>query len=546
MAGKLQRRLSANEVLWWSGYTLIGGLAATAIAAIASHLGSLQNAIGLATAFAGSIFIAVAIRRERTMSKLAKKLEEALHTDDNIIPSKFAVNRLERSVIRSCDRLDDLRHRFSQKHSVTGLETREVLFEKMKSSLKPGLLGIFEIRDYRELLAHNIEIAEKVLKIFATRAVQMAGDRHVIAQIDRASFAIWVNQESNTEAPHEFAAFCYAMSGRLHGADYDLLPQVDSGYIIVGQDCIIGPALLARAISSVSRGGINSATPCSIEDQRLEYALEQDLHQAVERKQFNVQYQPFIDAEFGMVCGAEALLRWQHPERGFLAPGIFFPIVEKAGLAEEIGLWVLDNSIAAAATWQQQGLRGVKVAVNISAHQLLRPNLDIVIGRLMTRHALDFAMLELELTETAAAIDPASANVIFGLLRKKKISISIDDFGAGYSSLSYLKKLSFDKLKIDREFVTNVGSDGRSQAICQSIIALGRGLGISVLAEGVETYEEFAWLRRHGCRYFQGYYFSKPLDLASFVSFSTNRTHIREKVDVGPAALQKRIGVLVA
>lgn len=499
-----------------------------------------------ALAILGIISLCFRIRRERKLTELAQMLANALpveHTPPNL---NSAFQRLERNIIMSCDKLIELRHRLPQRNPITGLKTREILLEKIALSSKPGLLGVFELRDFDTLLAQNPEVAEIVLKTLSSRAVQMTGSRHIIAQIDRATFAIWLADDAETDKSAEFEALCYAMSGRISGSGYDLLPQIDAGSIRVDKDCAVEPALLARAFTSVCRGGVTNTKPADFEIQRSQYALEQDLRQAIDRKQFKILYQPFVDAELGTVCGAEALLRWQHPDRGLVGPATFVPIVEKAGLAEEVGLWVLDTSIAEAASWQHQGLTGVKVAVNMSAHQLVCPDLDVVISRLLTRHDLDFGMLELELTETVAAVDPASADAMFVRLRKKNISISIDDFGAGYSSLSYLKMLSFDKLKIDREFVTNVDSDHRSQAICQSVIALGRGLGITVLAEGVENYNEYAWLRHHGCRYFQGFYFSRPLDFPTFIPFCKNQNGILEKTSVGPSALQKRLGALVA
>lgn len=541
----LQRQLFGNEIFWWSLYSVAAGVLIIVYAWAASNLGSAPLLIATAIWIFGIISFTARSRRERKLAKLAQLLENVLPVEHTQHQLRSSFQRLERNIIVSCDKLVELRHRMPQRHPITGLETREALLQQIKLSSKPGLLGVFKLRNFDALLAQNIEVADTVLKALAERAAQMVGRRHLIAQIDRATFAMWLADEDKTETSHEFEALCYAMSGRISGSGYDLLPQIDAGSIFVDEDCAIEPALIARASASVCRAGVTNKKPANFEIHHSEYSLEQALQQAIERKEFSVLYQPFVDAEAGAVCGAEALLRWQHPELGTVSPGIFVPIVEKAGLAEEVGLWVLDAAISGAESWQHQGLAGVKVAVNMSAHQLVRADLDVVIARILARHGLDFRMLELELTETVAAVDPVAANAIFDRLREKNISISIDDFGAGYSNLSYLKMLNFDKLKIDREFVAKVDSDRRSQAICQSVIALGRGLGITVLAEGVENYEEYAWLRQHGCRYFQGFYFSKPLDHQNFIEFSNGHNDIHKKTDVGPAALQKRLGVLV-
>jgi EAL domain-containing protein (putative c-di-GMP-specific phosphodiesterase class I) len=206
--------------------------------------------------------------------------------------------------------------------------------------------------------------------------------------------------------------------------------------------------------------------------------------------------------------------------RGLVSPAEFIPLAEAAGLAGEIGTWVLDAACRAARSWSATGLPSVRIAVNVSGHQLERDGFDLLVERTLSRHGLPPRLLELELTETIAMADSRTAALLFERIRALGVAISIDDFGTGYSSLSYLKKLSFDKLKIDREFVTDVDSRRDCQAICQSIIALGRGLGISVLAEGVERAEEMMWLRRHGCQLFQGFHFARPMPEPDFLAFA--------------------------
>jgi EAL domain-containing protein (putative c-di-GMP-specific phosphodiesterase class I) len=167
--------------------------------------------------------------------------------------------------------------------------------------------------------------------------------------------------------------------------------------------------------------------------------------------------------------------------------------------------------------------------------------LPTLIARTLDRHALPADSLEIELTESAALVDCERARTLFSRLRELGVRIAIDDFGTGYSSLSTLRSLAFDKIKIDREFVTEVESRKESQAICQSVIALARGLGIGVLAEGVERAEEYAWLRQHGCSVFQGYLFSPPLEGPAFIDFVQDRAQLADKLSLDPRALQQSI-----
>ncbi|MBB6124230.1 EAL domain-containing protein [Sphingobium subterraneum] len=439
-----------------------------------------------------------------------------------------------------------LKHRTPRRHKVTGFPTRELLLAAMSEgqpSEHPRVLGVIELLDFDRLSAIDSTVATQILRETALRLSRMTGNRHLIAQIDRARFAIWFDEAPPGNIKSELHAICYALRDKVEIAEHAVFPQIRGAYVVELLP-FSPPEMLERAIaalSQVTRGEIGLGKADPAERARAQFYLEQDLRQAVDRGQFELRYQPFVDAVAQRVCGAEALLRWQHPEHGLISPIEFMPIVEASGLAEEVGLWAMNAGCRDARRWEQQGVTDCVVAINLSAHQLDRADLDVIVRRTLDHHGLLAKQLELELTETVAAGDSSKAKTLFDSLHALGVSISIDDFGAGYSSLSYLKKLHFDKLKIDREFVSMVDSDPDSQAICQSIIALARGLGIAVLAEGVEREEEYHWLRRHGCTLFQGYYFARPMDLASFIAFATDDAHLRQLTDLSPAALQRRI-----
>jgi EAL domain-containing protein (putative c-di-GMP-specific phosphodiesterase class I) len=279
--------------------------------------------------------------------------------------------------------------------------------------------------------------------------------------------------------------------------------------------------ILAEAVAGLSRRVLAAPMGSSTLIKRGEeqFVLEQGLARAIEEGQLSMVFQPLVNANLGRVIGAEALLRWVHPELGPVSPARFIPLVEELGLIDRYGLWVLNAACREAARWRALGLAELRMAVNLSARQVSDPQLEIKIERTAVRHGVALGTLELELTETAVMADASRTLDLFTRLRARGVGLAIDDFGAGYSSLSYLKNLPFTKLKIDREFVSNIDTEPSGRAICKALLELGRGLGLVVLAEGVETAEELAVLRRLGCDVFQGFHFSKPLSGDDFLRF---------------------------
>ncbi len=239
--------------------------------------------------------------------------------------------------------------------------------------------------------------------------------------------------------------------------------------------------------------------------------LEADLRGAVDRNEFVVYYQPRLDMRTGEVTDVEALVRWNHPKRGFTAPGHFISVAEETGLILSMGDWVLRTAVEQNKRWQDMGLPPVCVAVNVSAKQLGQERLVERVGDILQDTGLDPAYLELELTESVAMEDAETTIKIFSELKHMGIRISIDDFGTGYSSLSYLKRFPIDKLKIDRSFVKDIVSDSDDEAIVKAVIAVAHSLKLKVVAEGVETKEQLRFLRLHHCDEWQGYYFSRPI-----------------------------------
>lgn len=240
-------------------------------------------------------------------------------------------------------------------------------------------------------------------------------------------------------------------------------------------------------------------------------SLERSLRRAIDRGELRLHYQPQYQVRTGRVVGVEALVRWEHPDLGLLAPGKFMPFAEETGLVKELGEWVLHEACRQNRVWQNQGLTSIRVAVNISALQFAYPGLAKQIEGILRDTALEARWLELEMTESVIMKDAEGVVKSLEKLKGLGVELAIDDFGTGHSSLSYLKRFPIDKLKIDKSFVQDITSDQDDAAITSAIIGLTRNLGMRTIAEGVETREQLQFLERHGCDEVQGFLFSKPL-----------------------------------
>jgi diguanylate cyclase (GGDEF)-like protein/PAS domain S-box-containing protein len=258
------------------------------------------------------------------------------------------------------------------------------------------------------------------------------------------------------------------------------------------------------------RGVFRLYDPASDQHNALRLELERDLCVALEQQQFELHYQPRVDAQTGAICGSEALIRWQHAQRGMIAPLDFIPIAEQTGLIGPIGAWVLRAACTQNQAWVEQGLMAVPVSVNVSMAQFRHPDFPAMVREVLRDTGMAAHLLELELTESVVMHNPQGCIAMLGELKAMGVQLAIDDFGTGYSSLSYLKRFPIDHLKIDRAFVRDIMTDEADATICRTVIAMAHSLGIRVVAEGVETLEQAAFLRLHGCEELQGYLICRP------------------------------------
>ncbi|MFW5431414.1 MAG: putative bifunctional diguanylate cyclase/phosphodiesterase [Methylophilaceae bacterium] len=254
-----------------------------------------------------------------------------------------------------------------------------------------------------------------------------------------------------------------------------------------------------------------------LNDQSLHrLTMEHDLHLAIEKKQFELYYQPQISIKTKKIAGVEALIRWKHPERGYISPVEFIPLAEESGIIIPIGNWVINQACKDISLWQSLNLNAPRVSINISRHQFTSNLIIEEINQALNKHGIKADKLTLEVTESVVMNDIDQTVATFNALKAMGAKISMDDFGTGYSSFMHLKQLPIDELKIDRTFIMDIGKAKNTEAIILAIIAMGHTLDFSVVSEGVETVEQLNFLDQHNCDYYQGYLYSKAIDAKSF------------------------------
>lgn len=281
------------------------------------------------------------------------------------------------------------------------------------------------------------------------------------------------------------------------------------------------PGLLRNAELACDRAKAEGGNRASFFDPALTEAAEQrrhmenDLRHALRERQFELFLQPIVDIVQGQVAGAEALIRWRHPERGLVPPDRFIPVVEQSGLISQLGLWILDDACRQLAEWQRNG-RALHLSINVSGRQIPDGLPPEAVADALARHGVSGRQLALEITEGILLADIDAAQSWLQAIRAQGVSVYLDDFGTGYSSLSYLNRFTLDTLKIDRSFVKDMAAGNNAHSLVIAIVAMARSVGLQVVAEGVETAEQLNILRDIGCRYVQGYHLSRPVAQPEF------------------------------
>ncbi len=364
---------------------------------------------------------------------------------------------------------------------------------------------------------------ELVLCNIAKRLKESMTGIDMLARLEAAEFAIILKPvEQQEDAIKVAQSILDIISQPMVLEGYEIYITASIGITFYPLDDIEADELLKNANAAMyyaqQKGGNNyqlhksEAVVISLE----QLALETNLRNALKRSEFQVYYQPKVNLRTGKITGAEALIRWYHPEKGLVSPAEFIPLAEETGLIISIGEWVLRTACNQTKIWQEAGFLPFQIAVNLSRRQFVHRNLQERIIKIIQEVDLKPNHLELEVTESLVMQNEKAATRMMKSWQKFGIKISIDDFGTGYSSLSYLREFPFDVIKIDRSFIRNITTDSKTEAITIAIIQMAHSLNLKVVAEGVETKTELDFLRKHKCDEIQGYLFSAPLPTSKF------------------------------
>ncbi len=409
---------------------------------------------------------------------------------------------------------------------ITGLPNRVFYIDRLEQSIRQAArdgerIGVIyadldRFKFVNDTLGHHV--GDRVLKETARRLRRLVRDSDTVARISGDEFVIAISGlEELSDLTRVCAGLVDTLSEPFHILNQEFHLDVSVGISIYPEDGSSAEELLKNADLAMYRAKLHPGSayelfePNMNDEMSERYALGQELKKALSLKQLSLVYQPKVDADTHCIHSAEALVRWQHPERGWISPTAFIPVAEETGLITQVGEFALQEACRQFAQWRDDGLCIQQVAVNLSPHQILYSDIIETVQRTVASAGMEPAALELEITESLLVEDYAKSESVLAELNALGVHLALDDFGTGYSSLSHLHRLSFDTMKIDRCFVDRLGEDRDAQAIIESILALGTNLGKNIVAEGVETQAQLALLKGGGCDLYQGYYFSKPL-----------------------------------
>lgn len=404
---------------------------------------------------------------------------------------------------------------------LTGLPNRAMLMDHVDAQLRnEGVctallyLDLDRFKPINDTLGH--EAGDQVLAELAKRLKSIIREGDLVARVAGDEFALAASLTGPGEAEGLCRRLGEAVARPFNIGGNEVKIGMSIGAALAPSDARTGADLMQRADLAMhqakreSRGSYQFFAPEMNELVQIRQTLEMDLRRATEAGEFELHFQPRFDTRTLKPVSVEALLRWQHPQRGTISPAHFIPLAEETGLIQEIGAWALKEACLAIAPYE-----GIGVSVNISPVQFRSPGLADLVASVLEETKLPPHRLELELTEGVLLENTEMAQAVLNSLKKTGITLAMDDFGTGYSSLGYLQHFPFDRLKIDRAFVSQLTATDSSRPIVQAILAMARSLGISVTAEGVETAEQFMLLRADQCAEVQGFFLARPVALAA-------------------------------
>lgn len=421
--------------------------------------------------------------------------------------------------------------------ALTNLPNRELFVDRLDQSIQQArrkkesgavlALDLDHFKRINDTLGHPI--GDQLIKAVSVRLLKVLFDSDTITRLGGGSFMILLPRVAKTEDAENVAnKLLSAFKAPFLINEHELFTSCSIGIAIFPNDGEVSDILIKNADAAMhiakergkDRFQLFSSSIANNSFERL--VLENSLRRALERNEFRLFYQPQLDLHTGKTVGVEALIRWQHPDLGFVPPMEFIPIAEETGLIHPIGEWVLKTACAQKKIWDQQGFAGLQVSVNLSARQFHYATLVDMVGDTIRKSGIDPKCLDLELTESTIMDRLEETTQTLRRLKNMGAHISIDDFGTGYSSLMYLKTFPIDTIKIDKSFVDEVITNPDDQAITQAIISMAHSLKLNVVAEGVETREQLELLRSQSCDVIQGYLYAKPMPAEEVTAFLSN------------------------
>jgi diguanylate cyclase (GGDEF)-like protein len=431
----------------------------------------------------------------------------------------------------------------AQHDFLTGLPNRMLFSDRVRQAITVAprhakkvavlFLDLDGFKHINDSLGHSI--GDKLLQSIAKRLVECVRGSDTVSRQGGDEFVVLLSEMEQSGDVAITARRMLESVSKPHSIDqHDLHVTTSIGLSIFPDDGMDAETLIKNADTAMYQAKENGRQSYQFFKPAMNVravqrqSIEESLRRALERNEFSVHYQPKINLRSGDITGAEALLRWTHPTRGPISPAEFIPVAEDCGLILPVGRWVLREACNQARAWADQGLALISMAVNISAMEFRNDNFLEGIFTILEETGLSPGSLELELTESVLMKRAEATETILKSLRARGVQLAVDDFGTGYSSLSYLRKFSIDALKIDQSFVRQITSAPDETTIVTAVISMGRSLKLRVVAEGVETKEELAFLQAHQCEEAQGYYFSRPVGANEFAKLL--RTGISQPV----------------
>jgi len=425
----------------------------------------------------------------------------------------------------------------AQHDFLTGLPNRMLLNDRVSQAMALArrhikkvailFLDLDGFKHINDSLGHAI--GDKLLQSVAKRLVDCVRGSDTVSRQGGDEFVILLSEVERSEDAALKAGRMLQAVAAPHSIDHhDLHVTTSIGVSVYPDDGLDSETLIKNADTAMYQAKENGRQsyqffkpPMSVRAVERQ-SIEEGLRRALERQEFSLCYQPKIRLKSGDISGAEVLLRWVHPSRGPVSPAKFIPVAEDCGLIVPIGNWVLREACKQARTWLDAGLPLGTMAVNISAMEFRDDHFLDGVSAILKETGLDPKYLELELTESVLMKHAEATETILKTLKARGVQVAVDDFGTGYSSLSYLRKFPIDALKIDQSFVRQITTSPEETTIVTAVISMGRSLKLRVVAEGVETQEELAFLRIHQCEEAQGYYFSHPVPPEQFAHLLKN------------------------